>query len=63
MVRPTAFFCMHFLIKPRMQSLDSNGKWPDVDYTTGCDARRASWPAQSHWSRLGMLLSKLLFMF
>jgi len=32
--------------------MDSSGKWPDVDYTTGCDARRANWPAQIHWTRL-----------
>ncbi|KAG6827678.1 hypothetical protein H0H92_010809 [Tricholoma furcatifolium] len=35
-------------------SLDENGKWPDseVDYTTGCAARRANWPAQAHWQRI-----------
>ncbi|KAF8912697.1 polysaccharide lyase family 8 protein [Gymnopilus junonius] len=31
-----------------------DGKWPDseVDYTTGCEARRANWPAQTHWQRI-----------
>lgn len=39
----------------RVSSLDANGKWPDseVDYTTGCLARRANWPAQVHWIRIG----------
>ncbi|KDR85027.1 hypothetical protein GALMADRAFT_52424 [Galerina marginata CBS 339.88] len=37
-----------------LSTLGSNGKWPDseVDYTTGCPARRANWPAQTHWQRL-----------
>jgi len=37
-----------------VSSLDQNGKWPDseVDYTTGCSARRANWPAQDHWLRV-----------
>ncbi|KAJ3511292.1 hypothetical protein NLJ89_g4183 [Agrocybe chaxingu] len=37
-----------------LSSLDSQGKWPDdeVDYTTGCAARRANWPAQEHWQRI-----------
>ncbi|KAF8898702.1 polysaccharide lyase family 8 protein [Infundibulicybe gibba] len=32
----------------------TNGKWPDseINYTTGCDAQQASWPAQEHWSRI-----------
>ncbi|KAG5634466.1 hypothetical protein H0H81_001850, partial [Sphagnurus paluster] len=36
-----------------LSTLDENGKWPDseVDYTTGCEARRANWPAQTHWNR------------
>ncbi|KAF5384577.1 hypothetical protein D9757_007500 [Collybiopsis confluens] len=33
-------------------TLNSNGTWDDVDYTTGCAAQRANWPAESHWSRL-----------
>ncbi|KAF9056201.1 polysaccharide lyase family 8 protein [Panaeolus papilionaceus] len=37
-----------------LQTLDSNGKWPDseVDYTVGCEARRANWPAGAHWRRI-----------
>ncbi|KAF9453782.1 polysaccharide lyase family 8 protein [Macrolepiota fuliginosa MF-IS2] len=37
-----------------LSSLGADGKWPDseVDYTTGCPARRANWPAQEHWQRL-----------
>ncbi|KZV71320.1 polysaccharide lyase family 8 protein [Peniophora sp. CONT] len=33
-------------------SLGPDGRWSDVDYTTGCDAQAASWPAQKHWQRL-----------
>ncbi|CEP12259.1 hypothetical protein [Parasitella parasitica] len=32
-------------------SLKSTGTWSDVDYTAGCDARVASWPAQTHLAR------------
>ncbi|KAF9464590.1 polysaccharide lyase family 8 protein [Collybia nuda] len=41
-------------IETWLSSLGSDGKWPDseVDYTTGCDARRANWPAQEHWQRI-----------
>ncbi|KAF8168065.1 polysaccharide lyase family 8 protein [Crassisporium funariophilum] len=37
-----------------LSSLGPDGKWPDseVDYTTGCAARRANWPAQTHWQRI-----------
>ncbi|KAF8640729.1 hypothetical protein AX17_000381 [Amanita inopinata Kibby_2008] len=37
-----------------LATLESNGKWPndEVDYSTGCAARRANWPAQEHWQRL-----------
>ncbi|KXN90692.1 Chondroitinase-AC [Leucoagaricus sp. SymC.cos] len=37
-----------------MASLGTDGKWPDseVDYTTGCQGRRAAWPAQDHWQRI-----------
>ncbi|KAI0348044.1 polysaccharide lyase family 8 protein [Trametopsis cervina] len=37
-----------------LSTLGANGQWPasEVDYTTGCDARRANWPAQTHWIRL-----------
>ncbi|KAI8646698.1 chondroitin AC/alginate lyase, partial [Parasitella parasitica] len=32
-------------------SLKSTGTWSDVDYSVGCDARVASWPAQTHLGR------------
>ncbi|CDO71536.1 Polysaccharide Lyase Family 8 protein [Trametes cinnabarina] len=37
-----------------LSTLGPDGKWPDseVDYTTGCDARRANWPAEDHWNRI-----------
>ncbi|KAI8081019.1 chondroitin AC/alginate lyase [Thamnidium elegans] len=38
-------------------SLD-NGTWSDVDYTTGCDARRANWPAQQHFQRIVTLATQ-----
>ncbi|KDR85026.1 hypothetical protein GALMADRAFT_312284 [Galerina marginata CBS 339.88] len=40
-----------------LSTLGPNGKWPDseIDYTTGCSAQTASWPAQSHWSRINTL--------
>ncbi|KAI8995602.1 galactose mutarotase-like protein [Trametes punicea] len=35
-------------------TLGADGKWPEseVDYTAGCDARRANWPAEDHWNRI-----------
>ncbi|KAH8102633.1 polysaccharide lyase family 8 protein [Cristinia sonorae] len=37
-----------------LSTLGPDGKWPDseVDYTVGCDARPANWPAQDHWNRI-----------
>ncbi|KAI0662798.1 galactose mutarotase-like protein [Cubamyces menziesii] len=37
-----------------LSTLGPDGKWPDseIDYTTGCDARRANWPAEDHWNRI-----------
>ncbi|TFK90255.1 polysaccharide lyase family 8 protein [Polyporus arcularius HHB13444] len=37
-----------------LSTLGKDGKWPDseIDYTTGCTARRANWPAEDHWSRI-----------
>ncbi|KAJ8522568.1 hypothetical protein ONZ45_g912 [Pleurotus djamor] len=42
-----------------LPTLTTEGKWPDVDYTTGCTARRASWPAQEHWRRIVVLAGVL----
>ncbi|KAK7463608.1 hypothetical protein VKT23_005549 [Stygiomarasmius scandens] len=36
-------------------SLNHNGQWPDIDYTTGCAARRANWPARDHWVRIATM--------
>lgn len=33
----------------------NSGQWKDVDYTTGCAARRANWPATVHWLRTATL--------
>ncbi|KDN46035.1 hypothetical protein RSAG8_04542, partial [Rhizoctonia solani AG-8 WAC10335] len=38
-----------------MSTLGENGKWPDVNYATGCDAQRANWPAGIHWNRILVL--------
>ncbi|GJJ11951.1 hypothetical protein Clacol_006189 [Clathrus columnatus] len=40
-----------------LDTLGPDGKWPDseVDYTTGCDAQRANWPAGQHWFRITIL--------
>ncbi|KAF9514122.1 polysaccharide lyase family 8 protein [Hydnum rufescens UP504] len=38
-----------------LSTLSVDGKWPDVDYTTGCTAQRANWPAQTHWNRINTL--------
>ncbi|KAI0068343.1 polysaccharide lyase family 8 protein [Artomyces pyxidatus] len=37
-----------------LSTLQSNGQWPasEIDYTTGCAAQRANWPASDHWSRV-----------
>ncbi|KAG5637192.1 hypothetical protein H0H81_005449 [Sphagnurus paluster] len=37
-----------------LSTLGANGQWPasEVDYTTGCAARRSNWPAQEHWQRI-----------
>ncbi|KAG9041290.1 hypothetical protein FS837_012462 [Tulasnella sp. UAMH 9824] len=32
-----------------LDTATADGTWPDVDYTSGCPARRANWPAQVHW--------------
>ncbi|KAI9487326.1 MAG: chondroitin AC/alginate lyase [Benjaminiella poitrasii] len=36
-----------------------NGTWSDVDYTSGCSARRANWPAQQHFVRILTMASQL----
>jgi hypothetical protein len=37
----------------RLSTLERDGKWSGIDYATGCSARRANWPAQDHWTRIG----------
>ncbi|KAF7307058.1 Polysaccharide lyase family 8 protein [Mycena indigotica] len=38
-----------------LSTQNANGQWPDVDYTTGCTAQRANWPAKTHLDRLSTL--------
>ncbi|KAI0002105.1 polysaccharide lyase family 8 protein [Russula vinacea] len=37
-----------------LQTLGPGGSWPaaEIDYTAGCPAQRANWPASTHWSRV-----------
>ncbi|KAI0304970.1 galactose mutarotase-like domain-containing protein [Russula brevipes] len=37
-----------------LQTLRPDGRWPasEIDYTAGCSAQRANWPASMHWSRI-----------
>ncbi|KAJ6552997.1 chondroitin AC/alginate lyase [Mycena capillaripes] len=38
-----------------LSTLNLSGQWPDVDYTTGCPAQRANWPAENHWVRISTM--------
>ncbi|KZP31300.1 polysaccharide lyase family 8 protein [Athelia psychrophila] len=40
-----------------LSTLGANGTWPasEVDYTTGCVAQKANWPAQTHWRRITIM--------
>ena len=44
----------------RLQTLGPGGSWPaaEIDYTAGCPAQRANWPASTHWSRVCTYLSR-----
>ncbi|CAE6450087.1 unnamed protein product [Rhizoctonia solani] len=35
-----------------IKTLKSDGSWSAIDYSSGCTARRSSWPAGGHWTRL-----------
>ncbi|KAL5637653.1 hypothetical protein ACGC1H_002058 [Rhizoctonia solani] len=35
-----------------IRTLNSDGSWETINYSSGCKARRSSWPAAIHWSRL-----------
>lgn len=39
-----------------LETVSADGTWPDVDYTSGCPARRANWPAQVHWHHISACL-------
>ncbi|KAJ7487640.1 polysaccharide lyase family 8 protein [Mycena galericulata] len=38
-----------------LSTLEPDGQWPDLDYTTGCPAQRANWPAELHWNRISTM--------
>ncbi|ELU43722.1 polysaccharide lyase family 8 protein [Rhizoctonia solani AG-1 IA] len=40
------------IISTTIDTLKPDGTWSAIDYTSGCTARRSSWPASGHWSRL-----------
>jgi hypothetical protein len=44
----------HLTFYRRLQTLGPAGSWPasEIDYTTGCPAQRANWPASDHWARI-----------
>jgi hypothetical protein len=52
----------HLTFYPRLQTLGPDGSWPasEIDYTTGCSAQRANWPASSHWARIRTYTSQLI---
>ncbi|KAH9935151.1 polysaccharide lyase family 8 protein [Epithele typhae] len=54
---PNLVRCARVTLRSRLDTLGDDGKWPDseVDYTTGCDGRRANWPAEDHWVRIRTL--------
>ncbi|CAE7184577.1 unnamed protein product [Rhizoctonia solani] len=33
-------------------NIKPDGTWSAIDYSAGCNARRSSWPAGGHWSRI-----------
>ncbi|KAF8750287.1 Polysaccharide lyase family 8, N terminal alpha-helical domain [Rhizoctonia solani] len=35
-----------------LNTLQPNGTWASVNYASGCDSQRASWPAGLHWSNI-----------
>ncbi|KAI9453991.1 polysaccharide lyase family 8 protein [Russula earlei] len=37
-----------------LTTLKPDGSWPasEIDYTAGCPAQRANWPASAHWARI-----------
>ncbi|ELU39348.1 polysaccharide lyase family 8 protein [Rhizoctonia solani AG-1 IA] len=35
-----------------LNTLQPNGTWASVNYASGCDSQRASWPAGVHWSNI-----------
>ncbi|KAH9944408.1 polysaccharide lyase family 8 protein [Epithele typhae] len=39
-------------IQTWLSTQSADGSWPDVDYTTGCNAPTANWKAETHWSRI-----------
>jgi hypothetical protein len=51
---PTFVPRTHLTPYHRLQTLGPDGSWPaaEIDYTSGCPAQRANWPASTHWTRI-----------
>lgn len=45
------------MISSWIKDLGVNGQWPstEVNYTSGCNAQRSNWPAQTHWQRISTM--------
>ncbi|CAE6373107.1 unnamed protein product [Rhizoctonia solani] len=35
-----------------LSTLQANGTWPSIDYTSGCNSQRSSWPPINHWNNV-----------
>ncbi|CAE6430832.1 unnamed protein product [Rhizoctonia solani] len=35
-----------------LSTIQSDGTWATVNYASGCDSQRASWPAGAHWANI-----------
>ena len=48
----------HLITGTRLQTLGPDGSWSttEIDYTSGCPAQRANWPAGTHWTRIRMYI-------
>ena len=58
---PVCFYT-HLTFYLRLQTLGPDGSWPasEIDYTSGCPAQRANWPASNHWARIRTCTSRIL---
>ena len=52
--KPFPWYCVCCYKIDRVSTLQEDGEWPEneINYTRGCEAVRANWPAQEHWRRI-----------